>query len=95
MRSTTAGTISTERYAMNTRSRPGKRRRLNAYAAVVLVTSCPATTETEKIAVLKKKRANGSAVSAAPKFPRCGLTGTSGRGWRGTSPSPISAVETI
>src|SRR6266702_4213269 len=74
--STIAGAISAHRYARNKRSRPGKRSRANAYAAVALVSTCPATTASEKIRLFNRKRPNGSArayVSHPPPLPRLPL----------------------
>ena len=65
MRRTMAGIISADRKARNTRSRPGKRSRAKAYAAVALVKTWPATTQPATIALFRKNRANGTAPSAA------------------------------
>ena len=85
--STIAGAISAHRYARNKRSRPGKRSRANAYAAVALVSTCPATTASEKIRLFNRKRPNGSATRALVKL--------SGTGWRSESGSLMSALTTI
>src|SRR2546428_13594813 len=90
--STSAGTSSTDRKQRNSRSRPGKRSRANAYAAVALVNSWPTTTHVARIAELRKKRSNGSAVSAAEKFPNWGRAGSSAGGERNDSHSPHKAV---
>src|SRR6266480_1365087 len=61
--STIAGTASKARTAAKSRSRPGKRRRAKAYAAVALVPSWAKTVQPANRAVFTYKRASGRAAS--------------------------------